>query len=53
MIVSLIIILIAAVIYLFLRLKKLEENTPKVENNNKGGYKLTFKNKTIYNANPE
>jgi len=53
MVIVLIIILTVAVVYLFLRLRKLEKTTPKVETNNKGGYHLTFNNDIIYNANPK
>lgn len=48
-----IIIQAIAIVYLFIKLNKLESTTAKVTENKKGGYKLTFNNKTIYNANPE
>ena len=46
-------ILIIIILYLLIRLKKLEDTTPRIIENKKGGYKITYKNKTIYNANPE
>lgn len=49
----LVIPIIAALVYLYLKVRKLDKTTPKVQQMPNGSYTLTFNKQDIYNAKPK